>query len=167
MIESALFTDGGVLDDDLIPASDPTLHVDEDEALNSMDVTRRLQAIRMVEKMIAQYEQQANEAKVFYADRVYRCQRRIEDVKRNILGFLQQNDMKNIQTPFGTAYQRLVTTKLWPTDDALLSWAVAHNPATIRVKREPDKRAISDHIKSTGEIPPGYNESQEVRLYIK
>jgi len=140
---------------------------EECEIVNTMDVTRKLWVIAQIEKQIAQYELQDRESRAYYADREAKCEQRIEFMKRNILGFLQFNNLTNLQTPNGTAYQKAVTTKHWPSDDILIAWALAYKPEAIRIKREPDKKAIAEHIHATGETPDGYSEVQETRLYLQ
>lgn len=158
----------GHTDTDAVAEEFDELFPDDDVKIQtSMDATQRISTIRLLEQQIEQLTRQDQESRNFYADRKAKVEARIEDIKRNILGYLQFNNLKNIQTPVGTAYQKVVTIKHWPEDEVLLAWGLAHNPATIRVKREPDKRLISDHIRSTGEIPETYSESQETRLYIR
>lgn len=140
---------------------------EEGEFINTMDMTRCIYAIRQIEKRIAQLKLQLGEAEEYYRRKVAQHQERIDFLKRNILGFLQQNDMRNIQTPCGTAYQKDVTTKLWPSEEDLLAWVRAHIPDAIRTKLEPDKRLIGEHIKSSGDVPDGYSEVTDTRLYIK
>ena len=134
---------------------------------NTIDVTWRIATIRQLEKQIKLLELQASEAKQFFASRVDRCEDRIGFLKQAIQGFLNHSNLKNLQTPQGTAYQRTITVKSWPEDAALLAWIDAVKLNAVRNKREPDKQAISAHIASTGEIPPGYSETQETRIYIK
>lgn len=153
--------------DSLTEEFDELFPDDETKILNTMDATQRISTIRLIERQIEQLDRQDQESRSFYAAKKAKCTERIETVKRCLLGYLQFNGLKNIQTPVGTAYQKLVTLKQWPSDDELLTWAALHNPAFIRVKREPDKRLMADHIKATGECPPGYSEAQETRVYIR
>jgi hypothetical protein len=146
--------------EDLFPDDDARIQ-------NTMDATIRINTIRQLEGQIQQLEKQDEESRIFYTAKKAKCTQRIETIKRSILGYLQFAGLKNIQTPSGTAYQKAVTVKAWPTDEILLSWALSSNSALIRIKREPDKRLMADHIKATGECPPGYTESQETRLYIR
>ena len=140
---------------------------EEGEILNTMDVTRKLYAIRMIEKQIARYELQDQESRSFYADKQAKGEQRIDFIKQGLLAFLKQNDLQNVQTPAGTAYRRVVTTKHWPDEDVLLAWATAYLPAAVRTNREPDKKLIGEHIRTTGEIPDGYSLTVETRLYVK
>ena len=137
------------------------------QIIDTMDVTLKVSAINRIGKEIEMYQRQLDDAKFFYEDRIKRCEQRQYQLKQMILGFLGMNKLKNIRTPLGTAFMKELTTRLWPPDDALVAWATEHLPSAIRVKKEPDKRLLSDHIKSSGEIPDGYSESKETRLYIK
>lgn len=137
------------------------------EPTNSMIISRQILAIRRLEQQIERYDQQLREARSFYEQRAGKCEERIAFLKQSIKAFLDQNGLKNIQTPSGTAYQKVLTVKHWPEDEALVAWADTHLPGAIRIKREPDKKALGDHIKRGGEVPDGYDESQETRLYVK
>ena len=134
---------------------------------NTMDVTRKVQAIRALERDIEQLEMQNRESIAFYQHRKEICQERAESLKRQILSYLQATNRRNIATPAGTAYQRVVTSKLWPPDEDLLSWCTRNVPEAVRVRSEVDKRIVAEHVKTTGNIPDGYAESQQVKLYIK
>jgi hypothetical protein len=140
---------------------------EEGETLNTMDVTRKIHAVRRIEMLIAQYQKQDTESRQFYADRKAAAQARIDFVKGNIRAFLHLHDLQRLQTPNGTAYFRSITLKQWPADEVLLAWAQAHLPEAIRLRREPDKKAIGEHIKTTGDTPEGYYESEETRLYLR
>lgn len=129
----------GHTDADAIAEEFDELFPDDDGKIqNTMEATQRISTIRMLEQQIEQLDKQDQESRSFYASKKAKCMDRIENVKRCILGFLQFNSLKNIQTPVGTAYQKAVALKQWPSDDELVAWAAAHNPALIRVKREPD-----------------------------
>lgn len=140
---------------------------EEGEILNTMDVTRKLYAIRMIERQMARYELQDQESRSFYADKKSKADQRIDFIKHGLLAFLKQNNLPNVQTPAGTAYRRVVTTKHWPEEDVLLAWATAYLPAAVRTNREPDKKLIGEHIRTTGEVPDGYTLTVETRLYVK
>jgi hypothetical protein len=137
------------------------------EIINTMNVTLKIYIIRKLEKEIELFNKQLEESKYFYTDRIIKCVERIDLIKQAIHGYLRFNNLKNIKTPNGTAYQKDITLKQWPADDILLAWADAYIPEAVRIKKEPDKKLIGEHIKSTGETPDGYTETQETRLYIK
>ncbi len=140
---------------------------EEGEIVNTMDVTRKVWAIRRLEKMVEQYDQQDAESRQFYAERKSSAQARIDFVKASIQAFLRHHDLQRLATPNGTAYFRSITTKLWPADEVLLAWAQVHLPDAVRLRREPDKKAIGEHIKTTGNTPEGYDEREETRLYLR
>ena len=140
---------------------------EEGEIVNTMDVTRKVWAIRQIEKLIVQYEKQDAESRQFYSDRKAAAQARIDFVKASIHAWLRNHDLQRLATPNGTAYFRTCKLKYWPNDEALLGWAEAHLPEAIRVRREPDKQAITAHAKATGEVPDGYTEREESRLYLR
>ena len=140
---------------------------EEGEIVNTMDVTRKVWAIRRLEKLLAQYDQQDAESRQFYAERKASAQTRIDFVKASIQAFLRHHDLQRLATPNGTAYFRSTTLKQWPADEVLLAWAQAHLPEAIRLRREADKKAIGEHIKTTGDTPDGYSEREESRLYLR
>jgi hypothetical protein len=148
--------------DDGEPWTDTPLFVQ-----NTMDVTRMIQAIRGLERQVELHTLQDQESRAFYADRKRRCEERMGSIKASILGFLHQEGLKNIQTPAGTAYQRSLTQRQWPDDATLLAWATSSAPQAIRVKQEVDKRAAVEHIRATGEIPEGFVQYTETKLYLK
>lgn len=150
-----------------VPEREELFPEEEGDTLNSMDATRKIYAIRRLEQLIAQYEKQDAESRQFYSDRKASAQARIDFVKGSIQAFLRHHDLQRLATPNGTAYFRSITTKQWPADDALIAWAQAHLPEAIRLRREPDKKAIGEHIKTTGETPEGYCESEETRLSLR
>ncbi len=149
------------------PSREDLFPEEEGEIVTSMDVTRKIWAIRQIEKLIAQYDTQDAESRKFYCDRKAAAQGRIDFVKAGIQAFLRYHDLQRLATPNGTAYFRSTTLKQWPADEVLLAWAQAHLPEAIRLRREPDKKAIGEHIKTTGDIPEGYHESEEARLYLR
>jgi hypothetical protein len=140
---------------------------EEGDLVNTMDVTRKIWVIRQIENLISQYEKQDAESRQFYADRKAAAQVRIDFIKGSIHVFLNIHDLKRLQTPNGTAYFRSIALKQWPGDDVLIAWAQAHLPEAIRLRREPDKKAIGEHIKATGNTPEGYCEKEETRLYLR
>jgi hypothetical protein len=133
----------------------------------TMDVTRMIQAIRGLEKQVEFLTLQDQESRAFYADRKRRCEERIGGIKAAILGFLRQEGLKTMNTPAGSVYQRSLTQRQWPDDATLLAWATSSAPQAIRVKQEVDKRAAAEHIRGTGDIPDGYREWTDTRLYLK
>jgi len=149
------------------PSREDLFPEEEGEIVSSMDVTRKIWAIRRIEKLIAQLDKQDAESCQFYADRKASAQARIDFVKASIQAFLRHHDLQRLATPNGTAYFRSIITKQWPADEVLMAWAQAHLPEAIRLRREPDRKAISEHIKTTGEVPEGYQESEETRLYLR
>jgi hypothetical protein len=117
--------------------------------------------------LVALYQKQDEESRQFYADRKATAQARIDFVKVSIHAWLRNNDLQRLQTPNGTAYFRSITLKQWPADEVLVAWAQAHLPEAIRLRREPDKKAIGEHIRTTGDTPEGYDEHEETRLYLR
>lgn len=140
---------------------------DDMPVVSTVDASRKVAAIRTLEKQIGMLELQAAEAKHFFEQRVQKCQERIDHLKFLLQGYLNHMDLKNLATPYGTIYQRTVKVKNWPEPTPLLSWAESHFPEGIRIKKEPDKKAIYEHIAATGDAPEGFTESSETRLYIK
>jgi hypothetical protein len=134
---------------------------------NTMDVTRKIQTVRMIEAEIERYALQDRESRAFYAQRTSRCEERIQALKVGLLGYLQAHGLKNVATPAGTAYQKRVVTRTWPADDVLVAWAKSNLPAAIRLKEEPDKRLLADHLVRTGEVVPGYAEEESTRVYLR
>ena len=139
---------------------------EEGEIINTMDVTRKIYAIRQVEKLVEQYEQQDQESRAFYAMKKEQCQKRIDYIKRNILGFLTQMGLHRLSTPAGTAYTRTNTTKHWPDDAVLIAWAKDHAPEAIVQKESPDKRMISAALAANMDPPQGYFETTDTKLHI-
>ena len=140
---------------------------DNGEPANTMDVSRQIYAIRKLDDQIEFYTLQEREARLFYEQRRDRCQERIDMLKHSILAFLEQNNLRNVQTPCGTAFKRKVTVRSWPSDDQLLAWAEANLPTAIRIKRESDRRMILEHMCNTGAVPEGYSEKPETRLGLR
>lgn len=137
-------------------------------ALNTtMDATRLIYLIKQLEKRKDFFELQDRESRYFYAEKKRKCEERIAFLKQTLLTYLQQNGLKNLSTPEGTAYQKTITVRTYPADDVLIRWALANVPNAVRVKHEPDKRAIVEYIRCTGEVPEGYSEAEETRVYIK
>ena len=149
-------------------SEEPELFPDETiEIANTFHVTQKIGIIRRLESDIQFHQRQLDESILFYKEKMERLELRIGQVKLAIQGWLNFSNLQNIKTPVGTAYQKQISFKHWPSDDELLAWVLINTPNAIRLKREPDKKLISEHIKSTGEAPDGYTESSETRLYIK
>ena len=137
------------------------------EIQNTMDVTNKISSIRQIEKDLAGLDLQDRESRAFYAAKKNACEQRMDFLKQQILNYLQARNQKNIQTPAGMAFQRLVTTKHWPSDDVLISWCMKSVPTAMKISKDVDKRILTEHIKAKGEIPDGYLESHQMRLYLK
>lgn len=168
-MEQQVQTDpGGITLEELLELNHIDLFPEENnEPTNSMIVSRQIHTIRRLEQQIERYDQQQRESKSFYEERAGKCEERIAFLKQSIKAFLDQNGLKNVQTPNGTAYQKVVTVKQWPEDEVLLAWVDLHLPAAIRVKREPDKKVIGEHITKTGDTPETYREERETRIYLR
>ncbi|MFZ4622376.1 MAG: hypothetical protein ACOYNS_17570 [Bacteroidota bacterium] len=134
---------------------------------NFQDVTNMIEAVCHLEDQIEMYDTQSVEAVSFFKSKSNTAQLRIDQLKSYIKSFLDQKVLKNIQTVRGTAYIRKMNVKSWGDTDALLAWTQANAPQAVRVKYEPDKKLLSEHMKKTGECPDQYSEQPEDRLYIK
>ena len=153
--------------DVVVQEHEPLFTDDEPEVRNTMDVTRLIALIRGIEKRINYLKLQDTESRAFYADKISRCQEQMDMFKQSILAYLQHEGRHKIQTPAGTAFQKTYTKRTWPSDEVLVEWASACKPEAIRIIREPDKKLLAQHIKSTGEVPDGYSEEERVIVCIK
>jgi phage host-nuclease inhibitor protein Gam len=63
---------------------------------------------------------------------------------------------KTVKLPHGTLKARKLPDKWEYDDETIIEWAKANaRIELIRVKAEPDKQAIKQYVKETGEVPPG------------
>jgi len=135
---------------------------------DSITVTQWLRAIGALGNKIQRYKEQRDEAKHYYAMKIQKAEMAIEYIEGKILGFLRFRNVRNIATPIGTAYIIRSTTKLWSDDEEkLVQWVKENCPVALRQKTAIDKKAVSDYIKETGNIPPGYEEQQRDSIGIR
>jgi phage host-nuclease inhibitor protein Gam len=63
---------------------------------------------------------------------------------------------KTVKLPHGTLKARKQQDKWEYDDETIIEWAKANKSLSlIRIKEEPDKQAIKEYVKMTGEVIPG------------
>jgi phage host-nuclease inhibitor protein Gam len=113
----------------------------EDEAMAQREI-QRIQAWLEARKKPRQ------QSREFFEEHLRRFHEKLlqDDPKRN----------KTVKLPHGTLKARKLPDKWEYDEQAILEWAKANARIEfIRVKAEPDKQAIKQYVKETGEVPPG------------
>lgn len=85
-----------------------------------------------------------------------RIDRRIQWHEGGLRAFLEQTGKKTVKLIYGTLKRIAGRARVDCTDFlAFKRWNDLNDVALVRVKMEPDKKAITTYIKETGEIPDG------------
>ena len=132
----------------------------EEPELDTHQAEQHLAVIRELEEALAEQEAHAK-AEI---QRIQGWLERKREQTHQALGWregqlrwlLRRSEQKTLKLINGTLRLRPGRASVLVTDDrAFLSWAQEHQPALLRIKREPDKKAILAHIQQDGDIPPG------------
>jgi hypothetical protein len=94
----------------------------------------------------------------WYQTRIARAEEREQYHLTQIRNYMDNNGLDKVPTPRGTAYFRNTEKIHWPADDQeLLTWAECDPAQFVKTRTvvTPDKKAIGEFIKTTGELPPG------------
>jgi len=81
--------------------------------------------------------------------------------------FLQANNKKSIKLVNGSCQFRTFQKIHWIEDDELLVWIKKNKLNMIRIKESPDKKALTSHIKETGEVPDGVEFESKTSFTVK
>jgi hypothetical protein len=93
----------------------------------------------------------------WYQTRIARAEEREQYHLTQIRNYMDNNGLDKVPTPRGTAYFRNTEKINWPQDDQeLLTWAELDPARFVKTRTvvTPDKKAIGEYIKTTGDVPP-------------
>lgn len=126
------------------------------ESIDTMQVTKKLYAIRRLRKEAEQFEQQRKESVEFYNGKIARIEKQIMFLEENIWRYLSFVNEDKIVTPAGTAFVTSREKWNWTDDaDAILAWAQANAPQTVKTRtdKSPDLSELKKHIKESQVVP--------------
>jgi hypothetical protein len=103
----------------------------------------------------------------WFGRRIQKCEERITKHTSDIRNFMLQHEVQKLATPEGTAYFRDTTSFVWPDDENLIAFLKANKPELVETREVVNKNNAKKYIHETGNVPPGYEEKTEPRLYIK
>uniref|UniRef100_A0A6H2A017 Putative host-nuclease inhibitor protein n=1 Tax=viral metagenome TaxID=1070528 RepID=A0A6H2A017_9ZZZZ len=136
---------------DLIPAP---------EVANDEAAEKQLRALRYWLGALDRAEQHAKNERdrieLWLEGRRKVYQPRIAWYERGLKAYLWNVGKKSLKLIAGTIKRTKGRERVDVLDqDTFFKWAAQNGAGLLRTKVEPDKKAISGHIKETGEIPPG------------
>lgn len=109
-----------------------------------------------VEQINAHAKKEIDRINEWRDEEVAKLQKKIAWHESGLIAFLQVQGKKTIKLINGTLKRIKGRDRVDVLDaDALTKWAESNGANLLRVKVEPDKKAIMDHIKNTGELPDG------------
>jgi|TARA_R110001606_G_scaffold383587_1_gene545938 hypothetical protein len=143
--------------------------VDKDNIVD-IHVDQILWMIGKLEGEIADIQQKQVESKEFYDRRIDAIQNQINYRSALLESFMQgqfrNNDKKTSKMPNGTLKLTTRLSRKFGDDDTLIKYSY-DNDLPTRVSEKPDKKAIIEHIKNTGDVPDGYEEEEETSFSFK
>jgi phage host-nuclease inhibitor protein Gam len=113
----------------------------EDEAMAQREIER-------IQAWLEARKKPRQQSREFFEEHLRRFHQRLleEDPKGN----------KTVKLPHGTLKARKLPDKWEYDEQAIVEWAkVNARIELIRIKEEPDKQAIKEYVKMTGEVIPG------------
>lgn len=109
-----------------------------------------------VEQIEAHAKKEIERIQMWRDEEVAKLQKKIAWHEGGLIAFLQVQGKKTLKLINGTIKRIKGRDRVDVLDaETLGKWSEANNANLMRVKVEPDKKAILDHIKSTGELPEG------------
>ena len=128
-----------------------------------LNVDRGLAKIREHEAEIKRYEDYLAETKAFVERKKLEYNARIDNIKPQLMIVLQELDKKTIDVVNGTIKRRKLEKWYYPEDLDKLQFARDNCPDIIieKVVYNASLTDIKKHIKSTGEIPEGFDVQDE------
>ena len=143
--------------------------VDRDNIID-IHVDQILWMVGKLEMDIVEIQNKQVESKEFYDRRIDSIQKQISYRSSLLEAFMQgqykNNDRKTSKMPNGTLKMTKRLSRNFGDDESLMKYSYSNDLPT-RVSEKPDKKAIIEHIKSTGHIPDGYTEEEEVSFSFK
>jgi len=138
--------------EDSVPFEAP---VPDEEAVNMS-----LRALRFWRKeeadVVAEYSNEIEKLQARRDAELERLSRRMQWHLDGLRGYLWASGKKSLKHAYGTLKRIKGRDRVEVEDfSALFEWEKTSNVDVIRIKSEADKKAISAHIKATGEIPGG------------
>ena len=126
-----------------------------------MKMIRVQEEIDQVEEL---YQQELEQLKSWKKDRVSTLEDKLGFYKSSLEAWLTNNDKKKADLPHGKVYFRKQRHKVKIVDED----KVIENGEFLRVKKQPDKRAIMQAFKEHGLIPDGTDIiRREPKFYVK
>lgn len=129
------------------------------------DVTRALERVRDIEDKILEIKQQRQEHEKWFRERIESQEKQKDFWLSQLEGYLDRNGGESISLPSGRVYFRKSWKDHWPEEEVLVTFCRSKG-IPLRMKTAPDKRAISDYIKETGDTPPGYSRTRETNVVV-
>jgi len=133
---------------------------------NDVDASRILGAIKQIEDKISSVKDSAALHKQFFKSEEERLENQRNYLAQQLENYLEKIGEKSLKLPFGKIQARTTRKAIWPDDETLVSFSKEkHIP--IRVKEEPDKKALKSYIDEHLEYPPGYEVKPVTSVTVK
>lgn len=122
----------------------------------SMDVTRKIFAIRRIQKDIDQYAQNSLESQQFYQKKIDNLEKQIAYLEGDVWAYLNREGLDNIATPGGTASVVHRDKWTWANDTQVLSYAKENVPHLVTQVTEDkvNKNELKKYFKENQSVPP-------------
>ena len=142
----------------------------KDDKYGDVHVDQILWKIGQIEDEIKELENKKIDSIEFYDRRIESVKKQLNYREEILNGYMnhqyQNTDKKTANLPNGILKLTTRTTRAFGEDQTLFDYSYKNNIAT-RVTEKPDKKAIVEHIKKTGEFPKDYEEKRQTKFSYK
>ena len=108
----------------------------------------------------------ANEIKNKHKEELAPYNEAMHKLEEHFLKAMQEQDLENLKTDGGTAYQSVQTSVTVADWDAFRDW-VQHESAWHMLDKRANKTAVAEVLEETGELPPGLNIKRSVKVNVR
>ena len=116
--------------------------------------------IKKISADVDKIQRRRNDAREFYDKKEIVLNERIDRLSQIVEDYVRNSDRKTVDTPNGTARLRSVSKIRWDKvmEEELISFSLKND---IEISKRPQKTAIVNYIKNTGDAPEWFEEYTE------
>lgn len=108
----------------------------------------------------------ANDLKKEHKEQLAPYNEAMQKLEEHFLKAMQAEELENLKTDGGTAYQAVQTSVTVADWDAFKAWIV-ENHAWHMLDQRANKTAVTEVLEDTGELPPGLNVKRSVKVNVR
>lgn len=113
-----------------------------------------------------QLRDKANDLKTRHKEELAPYNEAMMKLEEHFLKAMQAQELENLKTDGGTAYQSTQTSVTVADWDAFHAWVLDNNAYHMLEKRA-NKIAVQEVLDDTGELPPGLNVKRSVKINVR